>query len=156
MGGRPVTIELRTSQKSLYTIDFVQWIENTAQQLRNQDYADVDWENLIDEIEDMSRRERKALKSNLIVVLLHLLKWEYQPEYRTGSWRGSIREHRRRINEDLKDSPSLVPYLEEVWAECYEEARNQAADETGLPLEIFPLKSLYSTEQALDSKSMPQ
>jgi hypothetical protein len=71
-----VTIELRMSQKSLYTIDFVQWIETTAQQLRNQDYSDVDWESLIDEIEDMSRRERKALKSNLIVILLHLLKWE--------------------------------------------------------------------------------
>lgn len=151
-----MTIELQTSQKSLYKIDFVRWIETTAQQLRNQDYVSVDWKNLIDEIEDMSRRERKALKSNLIVVLLHLLKWEYQPEYRTGSWRGSIREHRRRINEDLKDSPSLVPYLEEVWAECYESAREQAADETGLPLETFSLTSPYTTEQALNPKSMPQ
>jgi Domain of unknown function DUF29 len=151
-----VTIELRTDKKGLYTIDFVQWVETTAEQLRNQDYTNVDWENLIDEIEDMSRRERKALKSNLIVVLLHLLKWEYQPEYRTGSWQGSIREHRRRINDDLKDSPSLVPYLQEIWAECYENAREQAADETGLPLETFPETFPYSTEQVLDSKFMPQ
>jgi hypothetical protein len=151
-----VTTELQTSQKHLYQIDFVQWIETTAQQLRNQDYANVDWENLIDEIEDMSRRERKALKSNLIVVLLHLLKWEYQPEYRTGSWRGSIREHRRRINEDLKDSPSLVPYLQEIWAECHDSSRDQAADETGLPLETFPTVCPYSVEQVLDSKFMPQ
>jgi Domain of unknown function DUF29 len=151
-----VTTELQTSQKHLYQIDFVQWIETTAQQLRSQDYANVDWENLIDEIEDMSRRERKVLKSNLIVVLLHLLKWEYQPEYRTGSWRGSIREHRRRINEDLKDSPSLVPYLQEIWAECHDNSRDQAADETGLPLETFPTVCPYSMEQVFDSKFMPQ
>lgn len=145
-----------TNQKNLYKIDFVQWIETTAEQLRNREYANVDWENLIDEIEDMSRRERKALKSNLIVVLLHLLKWEYQPEYRSGSWRGSIREHRRRINEDLKDSPSLVPYLQEIWAECYENAREQAVDETGLSLETFPKMLSYTAEQVLNSKFMPQ
>jgi Domain of unknown function DUF29 len=60
------------------------------------------------------------------------------------------------INEDLKDFPSLVLYLQEIWAECYEEERNQAADETGQPQEMFPLRSCNSTEQALDPKSMPQ
>jgi hypothetical protein len=141
--------------KSLYENDFVHWIDATVEHLRNRDYAAVDWENLIDEIEDMSRRERKALKSNLIVVLLHLLKWEFQPEYRTGSWRGSIREHRRRITEDLKDSPSLVPYLQERWAECYESAREQAADETDLPLATFPTECPYTSDQVLDSKFLP-
>jgi Domain of unknown function DUF29 len=40
---------------------------------------------------------------------------------------------------ELKDSLSLVPYLKEIWAECYENAREQAADETDLPLETFPI-----------------
>ncbi len=147
--------ELQTSQKSLYEVDFVRWVETTAEQLRHQNYAAVDWANLIEEIEDMSRRERKSLKSNLVVILLHLLKWEYQLYSRSGSWRGSIREHRRRVNDDLKDSPSLVPYLQEVLAECYDNARLQTADETDLPLETFPLSCPYTAEQLLDSEYLP-
>jgi hypothetical protein len=150
-----VKVKLEKNPKSLYYNDFLHWIEITVEHLCNRDYAAVDWENLIDEIEDMSRRERKVLKSNLIVVFLHLLKWEFQPEQRTGSWRGSIRKHRRRITEDLKDSPSLVPYLQEIWTECYESSREQAADETGLSLETFPIVCPYDHEQVLDSKFLP-
>jgi hypothetical protein len=133
----------------------VRWAETTAEHLRQQHYDQVDWANLIEEIEDMSRRERKSLKANLIVVLLHLLKWQYQPDYRSGSWRGSIREHRRRINDDLQDSPSLVPYLQTIFAECYASARNQAADETGLPLETFPILCPYTAEQTLNAEYLP-
>ena len=150
-----MSTELQATQKSLYEADFVRWVETTAEHLRQQNYSCVDWANLIEEIEDMSRRERKSLKSNLIVILLHLLKWHYQPDRRTGSWRSSLREHRRRINDDLKDSPSLVPYLQEVFAECYANAREQAADETGLPLETFPSDCPYSSEQSLNSDYLP-
>jgi hypothetical protein len=150
-----MTTELQHSQKSLYETDFVHWVETTVEQLRLQNYACVDWANLIEEIEDMSRRERKSLKSNLIVILLHLLKWQYQSECRSGSWKGSIREHRRRVNDDLKDSPSLIPYLQEVFAECYANARQQAADETDLPLETFPLNCPYTPEQSLNSEYLP-
>ncbi|MDX2241724.1 MAG: DUF29 domain-containing protein [Leptolyngbyaceae cyanobacterium bins.302] len=145
-----------TNLKSGYETDFVQWVEVTVKQLRNQNYAAVDWANLIEEIEDMGRRERKALKSNLIVVLLHLLKWEFQPEQQSGSWRSSIREHRRRLNDDLQDSPSLVPYLQDVFAECYTNAREQAADETDLPLTMFPEVCPYTIEQVLDSNFLPE
>jgi hypothetical protein len=150
-----MSTDVPTSHKNLYKADFVRWIETTAAQLRAQKYDRVDWANLIEEIEDMSRRERKSLKSNMVVILLHLLKWQYQPEYRTGSWRGSIREHRRRVNDDLKDSPSLVPYLEDIFAECHTNARLQAADETSLPLETFPLNCPYTPEQALNSEYLP-
>ncbi|NJL40994.1 MAG: DUF29 domain-containing protein [Leptolyngbyaceae cyanobacterium RM2_2_4] len=152
----PQGVAPQTNSKSLYQTDFVRWVETTVEQLRSQNYAAVDWENLIEEIEDMSRRERKSLKSNLIVILLHLLKWQYQPEAQSGSWRGSIREHRRRVNDDLKDSPSLIPYLQEVFAECYAYAREQAADEIGLPLETFPVECPYPAEQALNSEFLPK
>lgn len=150
-----MSTELKASQKTLYETDFVQWIETTVEQLRSQNYSCVDWQNLIEEIEDMSRRERKSLKSNLVVILLHLLKWQHQPELRSGSWRGSIREHRRRVNDDLKDSPSLIPYFQEVFAECYTNAREQAADDTGLPLETFPVNCLYLPEQVLKAEYLP-
>lgn len=150
-----MSTELQASQKSLYETDFVRWVETTVEQLRTQNYACVDWANLIEEIEDMSRRERKSLKSNLVVILLHLLKWQYQVEFRTGSWRGSLREHRRRIKDDLKDSPSLVPYLQALLDECYTNAREQAVDETGLALATFPPDCPYTSEQVLDSTFLP-
>lgn len=148
--------ELQASQGSFYETDFVRWVETTVEQLRAQDYACVDWANLIEEIEDMSRREQKSLKSNLVVILLHLLKWQYQAECRSGSWRGSLREHRRRIKDDLRDSPSLTLYLQKVFSECYANACEQAADETGLPLETFPLDCPYTSKQSLDSNFLPE
>ena len=150
-----MSTELQATQKSLYDTDFVRWVESTAAQLRAQDYASVDWANLIEEIESMSRQERKSLKSNLKVVWLHLLKWQYQPNRRSKSWRSSLREHRERLVDDLKDSPSLKPYLQEIFAECYDRARAQAADETDLPLDTFPIDCPYTADQAIDSDFLP-
>ncbi len=150
-----MSAELQLDSQSLYNTDFVRWVETTVEQLRAQDYANVDWDNLIEEIADMSKRERKSLKNNLVVVLLHLLKWHYQPQQRSGSWRGSIREHRRRIADDLKDSPSLNSYFQAVLAECYASARAQAADETELPLETFPFDCPYTPSQVLDPEFLP-
>lgn len=104
--------------QSLYELDYLQWIETTVEKLQRQDYTDVDWENLIEEIADMGRSERRSLKSSLIVILVHLLKWQFQPERRSGSWEGSIIEHRRRVRDALQDSPSLIPYLESIFVEC--------------------------------------
>nr|WP_309245590.1 DUF29 domain-containing protein [Desmonostoc muscorum] len=88
---------LKPHSQTLYGIDYLQWIETTVEKLQSQDYANVDWENLIEEIADMGTSERRSLKSNLIVILVHLLKWQFQPEKRSGSWEGSIIEHRRRV-----------------------------------------------------------
>ncbi|HBE17746.1 MAG TPA: DUF29 domain-containing protein, partial [Cyanobacteria bacterium UBA11149] len=102
-----MTTEIETNRKSLYETDYLRWIETTLAQLQMRDYSNIDWENLIEEIGDMGRSERRSLKSNLIVIITHLLKWQYQPNFRSGSWKGSIVEHRRRIRESLKESPSL-------------------------------------------------
>lgn len=131
-----MTAKLKANQH-LYETDYLSWVETTAEKLRVQDYSNIDWENLIEEIEDVGRSERRSLESNLIVILTHLLKWQYQPESRSGSWKGSITEHRRRIRKALKESRSLKPYLEEVFAECYSDAVEQASAETELPVETF-------------------
>jgi hypothetical protein len=151
-----MTTEVSANQKNLYEADYLQWIETTVEKLRQRDYAAVDWENLIEEIADMGRSERRGLRSNLIVVLLHLLKWQYQPQMRSGSWKGSIVEHRQRIRDDLVDSPSLKPYLEEVFAKSYSDAVERASAETGLPAGTFPAECPYTAAQILDSEFLPE
>lgn len=144
------TTKINTS--NLYETDYLQWIESNLVKLRQKNYQEVDWENLLEEIEDMGRSERRALESNLIVLLLHLLKWNYQPEKRTGSWERSILEHRRRIKKALKESPSLKPYLNKIFDESYQEAIKQAKAETGLSLDIFPLECPYPLMSILDDQ----
>jgi hypothetical protein len=145
----------KTDGQTLYETDYLKWIETNLQKLRDRDYANVDWENLLEEIEDMARSERRSLKSNLIVVLLHLLKWQFQPERRSSSWESSIVEHRRRIREALKDSPSLKPYFENVLAECYGDAVKQAKVETNLPLKTFPVQCPYHLTEVMDDDFLP-
>lgn len=147
---------LKTDFQTLYEIDYLQWIETTLAKLRCQDYSSVDWGNLIEEIEDMGRGEKRSLESNLIVVLLHLLQWQFQTEQRSGSWEGSIVEHRRRIKKALKESPSLKPYLESIFLETYTEAVKQAKAETGLLLEIFPIECPYSLINVIDDEFLPE
>ena len=114
--------------------------------------------NLVDEVQDLSRRERQALFSNLKIVLLHLLKWEYQPgerPIRSNSWKASIREHRQRIEDQLESSPSLRRHLQEKFSKCYRKARMLASDEFGFSQETFPQECPYSIDQALDENFMP-
>jgi len=144
-----------TQTKTLYETDYLQWVETMVDRLRQGDYDRIDWDNLIDEIEDMARSQRRSLKSNLIVVLLHLLKWQYQAEKRSSSWESSLLEHRYRLRDDIQDSPSLKPYLETILAESYIRAAKQAKAETGLPLETFPSECPYDTASILDDDFLP-
>ena len=116
-----MTTEIAGTTPSLYEKDYLAWLEATADAIRRENLSAVAWDNLLEEIEDMGRRERKSFKSNLIV-LLHLLKWQFQPQYRSNSWKGTIVEHRRRILESLEESPSLRSSLEEVLARAYQDA----------------------------------
>lgn len=139
---------------NLYEQDFYQWIETTINLLRNRKLNELDYDNLIEELESIGRSEKRAVKSNLEVVLLHLLKWKYQPEYRSKSWQNSMREHRKRIQKLLQDSPSLDQWLTDVYEKCYQVARDDAAYETGLPIEI-PIKSPFLVEETLNFNYLP-
>ncbi len=139
-------------QTNLYNKDYCLWLEETVQLLREGRLTELDINNLIEEIEDMGISQKNALESNLIVLLMHLLKWKYQPAKQSGSWRGSIREHRRRILKAFRNSPSLKRYFEEIFDESYQEARKQAADETELSLSTFSENCPFTIEQILDSE----
>ena len=153
-----MTIQLSstTNTGNLYESDYYLWLEHTARLISEGKFSEVDTANLIEEIADMGRSEKKAVKSNLIIVLLHLLKYKYQPEKRSNSWKASIREHRRRLRDDFQASPSLKRYMTSVFEECYQDSRELAADETGLPLDTFPLKSPFTAELVLNPDYLPQ
>jgi len=144
------------SSSSLYEEDYYLWIETTVNQLREGRLAEVDLANLSEELEDMGKSQKHAIKSNLRVVLMHLLKYKYQPDKRSNSWKYTITEHRIRLEDDFSDSPSLKRYFSEIFDKSYQKARKLAADETGLPLEIFPSESPFTPEQTLNSDYLPE
>ena len=141
--------------QALYEQDFYAWVGEQVEALRSGHTQGLDIENLAEEIEDMGRSQRRAVKSALIIILIHLLKYRYQPHHRTNSWRASIREHRRRVRDELADSPSLRPYIERILDDCYQDAREAAADESGLPVVTFPAVCPFALEQALDRNFLP-
>lgn len=149
---QPTTV----TNANLYNEDFYLWIKTTAKQLKDGNFAEIDLDNLIEEIESMGSSEKRALKSNLIVVLMHLLKHKYQYEKLSNSWLSTIFEHRRRLKEDLTESPSLKKYFTEVFSECYQDARKQASLETGLSLNIFPVDSPFTIDQSLNQDYLPE
>ncbi|MEM9275556.1 MAG: DUF29 domain-containing protein [Cyanobacteria bacterium P01_F01_bin.143] len=86
---------------------------------------------------------------------MHLLKWRYQPDKRSRSWKSSIFEHRRRIDKAFKNSPSLKPFFTDIFAECYQYGRKQASIETGLSLAAFPTESPFTIDEILDENFLP-
>jgi hypothetical protein len=145
-----------TQTFNLYDRDFCLWAEETAKLLREGKLSEIDLEHLIEEVEDMSGSQKRALLSNLRVLLMHLLKYKYQPEKRSKSWRSTIIEHRIRLEEAFEESPSLKEYFAEIFDKAYQKARKQAAQETELPLNIFPSKSPFTPEQTLDEDFLPE
>ena len=145
-----------TSVQTLYQTDFDLWLQETANLLRNGDMEKLDCENLAEEIEDMAGSRKDALESNLIKVLQHLLKWKYQPQKRTNSWKASITEHSLRLNKAFKKSPSLKPYFEQVFAECYQDARLITAQETGLDIHVFPEICPFAQADVLNPQYLPK
>jgi hypothetical protein len=144
-----------TYTTTLYEADFVQWSDRTAQLLREHRFADLDLDHLIEEIEDLGNRHRDALESQLTRLLMHLLKYEFQPEQRSGSWLGSIKESRKQIKRLCRRYPSLKPYLEQRWEDCYADAIEDASDETGLPQNQFPARCPYAIAEVLNPEFLP-
>ncbi|CAN1209416.1 DUF29 domain-containing protein [Tumidithrix helvetica PCC 7403] len=141
---------------TLYDLDYCLWVERTIQLLREGKFSDVDIPNLLEELDDMSGSQRDALESNLAIILMHLLKYAYQKERRSNSWRYTLVEHRQRIERAFRRSPSLKRYYQEVFEDCYKNARQLAAAETGLEISVFPEICPFTQEQALSTGFLPE
>jgi hypothetical protein len=146
---------------TLYEQDFYLWIEQTIRQLRNREFESLDLENLIEELADLGKSEKNTLKSNLKILLAHLLKLTVQhdvPDTMKGSWYDSVIEHRQRVLDNLADTPSLKSFLLEAIEKAYPDARKIAIKESKLakfgvriPEEVeYPTTCPFSIEQILD------
>jgi Domain of unknown function DUF29 len=151
-----IQTDLASQTRSLYDRDFVGWTEQMVAALRQRDWAALDVENLIEEVEALGKSDRRAIKSRLEVVLMHLLKWQFQPKARCRSWQATILEQRLRIADILEDSPSLKKYLPTVLEAAYASVRQLASIETGLAVERFPVDCEYSIGQILDGEYLPE
>jgi hypothetical protein len=136
---------------TLYEQDYYLWLEATAKLLREGQLSALDAINLLEEVEDMGRSEKRAVCSNLKILLMYLLKYRYQPEKRSNSWMASIVEHRQRLKKAFKESPSLQPYFTEIFNECYQDARELAAAETALAVDAFLVEPPFTPKEALNS-----
>jgi hypothetical protein len=151
--------ELRKTNNSLYETDYNLWVLETVQKLQNRELKDLDWENLIDEVKDLSERKRRKLESLLIRLIEHLLKlgyWEAERNYNQNHWRKEIRNFRKQIKRELKASPSLKNYLIQIFDESYQDARELLADDSGLSISTFPEEPTATLEQVLDEDWLPQ
>jgi Domain of unknown function DUF29 len=139
-----------------YTADFNLWIKQTAQLLRQRRWHDIDLEHLIEEVEDLGKSERRGIASQLTRLLLHLLKWQYQPERRSDSWLDSITDARTQIELAIQDSPSLKNYLAEQLEESYQRSRRQASQQTKMPIAAFPPECPYPLDLVLQENWFPE
>jgi len=133
----------------LYDQDFYAWTTEQAALLRAGRASELDWPNIAEEIESMGRSEKRELVSRLTVLLQHLLKWRFQPDRRSTSWRLSIATTRDQLADHLGDNPSLKAKVPEATASAYRYARRYAAIETGLPEATFPIDCPWTFEQAM-------
>jgi uncharacterized protein DUF29 len=142
----------------LYDQDFYAWTQQQAVFLRARKWCGVDYDNLAEELEALGKRDRRELERHLEVLVMHLLKWCYQPERRTRSrnWRSTIREQRRRLARLLQDSPSLRSEMPTFLDDGYPHARGKALDETALPPETLPPTCPWTAAQVLDDAFWPE
>ena len=141
--------------KNLYETDYDAWLAAQINGLQQGDIAALDIPHLIEELEGLSKSNERELESYLIRLLAHLLKWEYQPSMRSGSWEASITNSRDRIERLLDDQKSLRSRVGEFLPNAYKSAIKWATKETKLRTDLFPPSCPYSVEQLLDESWLP-
>lgn len=152
--GGPAQSASRAADAS-YDSDFALWLAQQALLLRAERFPALDLANLIEELESMGKSEQRELRSRLETLVMHLLKCEFQPAMKSGSWQATLLEQRARIDDLLSDSPSLRSRVAALISDCYGNAVGRAALETGIVRATFPPHCAYSIEQVLDSNFVP-
>jgi hypothetical protein len=136
-----------------YNTDVAAWAAEQAELLRSRATNALDWDNLAEEIEAVGISQKREVIARLKLVCHHLLKWQFQPEHQSRSWRTTIRTQRRDLAKVLEDSPSLVPYAAAELGYAYSRGREDAEDETGLL--HLPQACPWSIDQVLNIDYLP-
>ena len=147
--GRSVAGE-KTAASMTKEADLYSWAVRQAELLRAGRLSEIDPAAIAEEIDDVGEEEYHRLESALRILMLHLLKWDHQPNRRSRSWTLSILEHRRRAQRQLQRSPGLKSQLDDALIAAYEDARLEAASETGLPLTAFPVSRPYDYAEIME------
>ncbi|MEA1050033.1 DUF29 domain-containing protein [Lamprobacter modestohalophilus] len=153
-----------TDLTTLYDTDYSQWAQRNAELLRTRRFEELDITHLLEELSDMSKSDRRELHSRLLVLLAHLLKWEFQyhtlaerwREFKGDSWRATIVEQREQLADLFSQSPGLKAVIEDSIATAYPAAVRLAHKETRLPRKTFPESCPYSREQIFDDDFYPE
>ncbi|HLC16431.1 MAG TPA: DUF29 domain-containing protein [Thermodesulfovibrionia bacterium] len=141
---------------TLYDTDFYQWTFHNAELLRQGKLTEVDVQNIAEELESMGKSEKRELINRLAVLIMHLLKWQYQPEKRSHSWIETINEQRRQIILLLEDSPSLKYEIEEKIIRAYNLAITDTEKETGIRKKLLPQTCPYTFDQLKNNNFWPE
>jgi hypothetical protein len=139
-----------------YEEDFYAWTVAQSRLLRSGDLSTIDAANIAEEIESIGRSDRRELKSRLVVLVMHLLKWRHQPAARSRSWSATIDEQRLQIEGVLTESPSLRPMAAAMVPDAYSIARARAIAETGLADEAFPEACPFTPDDVLSQSFLPE
>ena len=140
--------EMISSLSELYHTDETAWLEQMAALAATGETSALDLGHLSEYLSDMAKRDKREVLHRLVRLLVHLLKWEYQPEKRTRSRELTIQEQREELQE-LLESGTLRNYADQELGKAYQKAVRRAAVETDLTEEAFPRESPYTLEQAL-------
>ena len=130
--------------------DLYSWALRQAALLRAGRLEEIDPVAIAEEIDDVGEEQYDKLESALRVLMLHLLKWDHQPDRRSRSWTASVREQRRRVLRQLRRNPGLRSRLDEALGEAYEDARDEASAETGLPPHVFPKRRPFEYAEIME------
>ena len=140
---------------TLYETDFYAWSQRQTALLRAEEFEQVDWDNLIEEIDSLGKSAQNEAESRLIILIMHLLKWLYQHDKRSRSWRITIGNQRDDLDLHFAKNPSLCPRAAEFIADVYPRAVKRAARETGIDRSTFPIECPWTDTQILDEEFWP-
>jgi hypothetical protein len=149
-------LETKPPSNDLYEIDFYAWTQQQARLLREGRWADLDLDNLVDEVASVGSSEKRQIRNRLTKLLAHLLKWKYQPGHRGPSWSRTIRDQRRQLVDIVEGSPSLADYVREQVHGRYTGATLDASSETGIAIGVFPEECPFTVDEVLDPEFFPE
>lgn len=142
--------------KKLYEEDEHLWLFENARLLKEGRLDLADIQHIAETLEDMGKRDFREIVNRLRVLITHLLKWIFQPEQRSSSWKGTIAEQRKQLHGEFEDSTNLKNHGKDKLLRAYLDARDIASAETGLPLTVFPEEPPFTFEQVTDEKYLPE